>query len=64
MPALRASPGDANAGVRKAAVLALLRHVEHADARAALASATEDPDAGVRAYASGVHTTRAHASHG
>ncbi|WP_031077090.1 fumarate reductase/succinate dehydrogenase flavoprotein subunit [Streptomyces sp. NRRL S-118] len=58
VPALRASLGDANADVRKAAVLALLRHVEHQDARAALASATEDPDADVRAYASRVHASR------
>ncbi|MGP3953040.1 hypothetical protein [Streptomyces sp. 7N604] len=38
--------------MRKAAVLALLRHTGHDDARAALATAATDPDADVRAYAS------------
>ena len=41
-----------NADVRKAAVLALLRHSAREDARAALATAVTDPDADVRAYAS------------
>lgn len=42
---------DPNADVRKAAVLALLRHPGHAAAREALAGAVSDPDADVRAYA-------------
>ncbi|MFD7028205.1 fumarate reductase/succinate dehydrogenase flavoprotein subunit [Streptomyces sp. NPDC059917] len=42
---------DANADVRKAAVLALLVHRAEPAARAALATATADPDADVRAYA-------------
>ncbi|MFG2500657.1 fumarate reductase/succinate dehydrogenase flavoprotein subunit [Streptomyces sp. NPDC048441] len=62
VPALTKALDDANADVRKAAVLALLKHStkehstnEHsagADARAALATAVLDPDADVRAYAS------------
>ncbi|MGW7043724.1 fumarate reductase/succinate dehydrogenase flavoprotein subunit [Streptomyces avermitilis] len=57
VPALAKSLADPNADVRKAAVLALVRHAESegpgsADARAALATATTDPDADVRAYAS------------
>ncbi|MGC5343208.1 fumarate reductase/succinate dehydrogenase flavoprotein subunit [Streptomyces sp. DT171] len=51
VPALAAALDDPNADVRKAAVLALLRHPAHAPARTALASATADPDADVRAYA-------------
>ncbi|MFJ8394762.1 fumarate reductase/succinate dehydrogenase flavoprotein subunit [Streptomyces sp. NPDC094144] len=43
--------GDRNADVRKAAVLALLRHPGDAAAREALAGAVSDPDADVRAYA-------------
>ncbi|CAM5349105.1 hypothetical protein SFUMM280S_05477 [Streptomyces fumanus] len=35
----------------KAAVLALTRHTAGTEARAALATATADPDADVRAYA-------------
>ncbi|MFH8468798.1 fumarate reductase/succinate dehydrogenase flavoprotein subunit [Streptomyces sp. NPDC017991] len=61
--ALAEALGDSNADVRKAAVLALVRHAESADAsagstaaaaaaRAALATATSDADADVRAYAS------------
>ncbi|MFE7628033.1 fumarate reductase/succinate dehydrogenase flavoprotein subunit [Streptomyces sp. NPDC057509] len=42
---------DPNADVRKAAVLALLRHPDAAAAREALAGAVSDPDADVRAYA-------------
>lgn len=42
---------DANADVRKAAVLSLLVHRDTAEARTALASAVADPDADVRAYA-------------
>ncbi|HEY9328781.1 MAG TPA: HEAT repeat domain-containing protein, partial [Streptomyces sp.] len=42
---------DPNADVRKAAVLALLRHPGHGPAREALAGAVADPDADVRAYA-------------
>ncbi|MEU4065071.1 fumarate reductase/succinate dehydrogenase flavoprotein subunit [Streptomyces wedmorensis] len=61
--ALRAAPGalavpglakalaDPNADVRKAAVLALLAHRDDPAARAALAGATDDADADVRAYA-------------
>lgn len=52
VPALAKALGDANADVRKAAVLALLRHSAREDARAALATAVTDPDADVRAYAS------------
>ncbi|GDY74857.1 hypothetical protein SAV31267_043420 [Streptomyces avermitilis] len=57
MPALSKSLADPNADVRKAAVLALVRHAESEgpgspDARAALATATTDSDADVRAYAS------------
>ncbi|MET7616639.1 fumarate reductase/succinate dehydrogenase flavoprotein subunit [Streptomyces sp. NPDC005408] len=51
VPALAKTLGDPNADVRKAAVLALLRHSSHDDARAALATAVGDPDADVRAYA-------------
>ncbi|GAA0666257.1 hypothetical protein GCM10009535_52500 [Streptomyces thermocarboxydovorans] len=42
---------DPNADVRKAAVTALTRHRAHEEARAALATATGDVDADVRAYA-------------
>ncbi|MET7918948.1 fumarate reductase/succinate dehydrogenase flavoprotein subunit [Streptomyces avermitilis] len=57
VPALAKSLADPNADVRKAAVLALVRHAESEgpgspDARAALATATTDSDADVRAYAS------------
>ncbi|WP_406336503.1 fumarate reductase/succinate dehydrogenase flavoprotein subunit [Streptomyces sp. NBC_00203] len=53
VPALAKALGDANADVRKAAVLALVRHAGvDEDARAALATAVSDPDADVRAYAS------------
>ncbi|MEU4495333.1 fumarate reductase/succinate dehydrogenase flavoprotein subunit [Streptomyces sp. NPDC023998] len=51
VPALAKALGDANADVRKAAVLSLLRHSAREDARAALATAVTDPDADVRAYA-------------
>lgn len=51
VPALAGVLGDPNADVRKAAVLALLRHSAHDDARTALAAAVDDPDADVRAYA-------------
>ncbi|MET9734084.1 fumarate reductase/succinate dehydrogenase flavoprotein subunit [Streptomyces sp. NPDC006458] len=51
VPALAALLGDREADVRKAAVLALLRHRAQADARAALAGAVDDPDADVRAFA-------------
>ncbi|MGW7274527.1 fumarate reductase/succinate dehydrogenase flavoprotein subunit [Streptomyces sp. NPDC054864] len=51
VPALSKALGDPNADVRKGAVLALLRHSEHEDARTALATAVLDPDADVRAYA-------------
>ncbi|MEU1122916.1 fumarate reductase/succinate dehydrogenase flavoprotein subunit [Streptomyces sp. NPDC005899] len=43
--------GDPNADVRKAAVLALLRHTSHEAAREALSGVLTDPDADVRAYA-------------
>ncbi|MEV6730287.1 MULTISPECIES: fumarate reductase/succinate dehydrogenase flavoprotein subunit [unclassified Streptomyces] len=43
---------DDNADVRKAAVLSLRTHRTTPQARAALATATSDPDADVRAYAS------------
>ncbi|MEU5951693.1 fumarate reductase/succinate dehydrogenase flavoprotein subunit [Streptomyces sp. NPDC047525] len=51
VPALPTALADPNADVRKAAVLALLRHASHEAARTALASAVLDPDADVRAYA-------------
>ncbi|MFJ7071890.1 fumarate reductase/succinate dehydrogenase flavoprotein subunit [Streptomyces sp. NPDC098781] len=51
VPSLAGLLGDPDADVRKAAVLALLRHAAHEEARAALATAVEDPDADVRAYA-------------
>ncbi|MFA7767064.1 fumarate reductase/succinate dehydrogenase flavoprotein subunit [Streptomyces sp. NRRL S-448] len=51
VPALAKALADANADVRKAAVLALLAHRDTAEARAALATAVSDPDADVRAYA-------------
>ncbi|MFI5687734.1 fumarate reductase/succinate dehydrogenase flavoprotein subunit [Streptomyces sp. NPDC051636] len=51
VPALAKALADPNADVRKAAVLALTRHVADEEARAALATATADPDADVRAYA-------------
>ncbi|MEU6912954.1 fumarate reductase/succinate dehydrogenase flavoprotein subunit [Streptomyces olindensis] len=52
VPALAKALADANADVRKAAVLALSRHRSATEARAALATATTDSDADVRAYAS------------
>ncbi|MFD5077424.1 fumarate reductase/succinate dehydrogenase flavoprotein subunit [Streptomyces sp. NPDC058371] len=53
VPALAKALADPNADVRKAAVLALVRHAGgHEGARAALATATSDTDADVRAYAS------------
>ncbi|MEU9208990.1 fumarate reductase/succinate dehydrogenase flavoprotein subunit [Streptomyces sp. NPDC048415] len=53
VPTLAKALGDPNADVRKAAVLALMRHAgESEDARTALATATADSDADVRAYAS------------
>ncbi|MFI9809356.1 fumarate reductase/succinate dehydrogenase flavoprotein subunit [Streptomyces sp. NPDC052301] len=51
VPALAKALGDPNADVRKAAVLALSRHRATEEARAALATATTDSDADVRAYA-------------
>ncbi|MGW7439893.1 fumarate reductase/succinate dehydrogenase flavoprotein subunit [Streptomyces sp. NPDC054849] len=51
VPALAGALADANADVRKAAVLALLAHRGAAEARSALAAAVGDPDADVRAYA-------------
>nr|WP_281250178.1 fumarate reductase/succinate dehydrogenase flavoprotein subunit [Streptomyces monashensis] len=51
VPALAKALADANADVRKAAVLALTRHRGTAQARAALATAATDSDADVRAYA-------------
>ncbi|MEU5892873.1 fumarate reductase/succinate dehydrogenase flavoprotein subunit [Streptomyces sp. NPDC047461] len=51
VPALAKTLADRNADVRKAAVLALTRHTATGDARAALATATTDSDADVRAYA-------------
>ncbi|WP_037883152.1 MULTISPECIES: fumarate reductase/succinate dehydrogenase flavoprotein subunit [unclassified Streptomyces] len=51
VPALAKTLADANADVRKAAVLALLAHRDTAQARTALATAVSDPDADVRAYA-------------
>ncbi|MGW1751960.1 fumarate reductase/succinate dehydrogenase flavoprotein subunit [Streptomyces sp. NPDC002092] len=51
VPALAKALADANADVRKAAVLALTRHNGTAEARAALATVTSDSDADVRAYA-------------
>ncbi|MFE2551473.1 fumarate reductase/succinate dehydrogenase flavoprotein subunit [Streptomyces sp. NPDC059355] len=51
VPALAAALKDANADVRKAAVLSLRAHRAHPEARTALATAVSDPDADVRAYA-------------
>ncbi|QGV77124.1 fumarate reductase/succinate dehydrogenase flavoprotein subunit [Streptomyces ficellus] len=51
VPVLAEALGDANADVRKAVVLSLLRHRADDRARAALATATVDPDADVRAFA-------------
>lgn len=51
VPPLTGALDDPNADVRKAAVLALLRHPGHAAAREALAGAVADRDADVRAYA-------------
>ncbi|WP_030894493.1 fumarate reductase/succinate dehydrogenase flavoprotein subunit [Streptomyces sp. NRRL S-474] len=51
VPALAKALADANADVRKAAVLALTRHSTTEEARAALSTATTDSDADVRAYA-------------
>jgi succinate dehydrogenase/fumarate reductase flavoprotein subunit/HEAT repeat protein len=51
VPALAKALADANADVRKAAVLALTRHRTTEEAHAALATATTDSDADVRAYA-------------
>nr|WP_248296910.1 HEAT repeat domain-containing protein [Streptomyces sp. S1D4-11] len=53
VPALARALEDPNADVRKAAVLALVRHSSIDEgARVALATATADSDADVRAYAS------------
>ncbi|MFD9049926.1 fumarate reductase/succinate dehydrogenase flavoprotein subunit [Streptomyces zaomyceticus] len=51
VPALAKALADANADVRKAAVLSLLVHRADPGARTALAGASDDPDADVRAYA-------------
>ncbi|MGV9895342.1 HEAT repeat domain-containing protein, partial [Streptomyces tendae] len=52
VPVLAKALADRNADVRKAAVLALTRHTATTeDARTALATATGDTDADVRAYA-------------
>ncbi|WP_173861507.1 fumarate reductase/succinate dehydrogenase flavoprotein subunit [Streptomyces aureus] len=51
VPALTKALADANADVRKAAVLSLLVHRADPEARTALAGASDDPDADVRAYA-------------
>ncbi|MGW1779001.1 fumarate reductase/succinate dehydrogenase flavoprotein subunit [Streptomyces sp. NPDC002143] len=51
VPVLAKTLADPNADVRKAAVLALTRHRASQAARAALATATTDSDADVRAYA-------------
>ncbi|MDQ0582756.1 fumarate reductase/succinate dehydrogenase flavoprotein subunit [Streptomyces rishiriensis] len=51
LPVLAKTLADPNADVRKAAVLALTRHRGWEAARAALATATTDSDADVRAYA-------------
>ncbi|MFJ3442703.1 HEAT repeat domain-containing protein [Streptomyces sp. NPDC086081] len=51
VPALAKALADSDADVRKAAVLALIRHGASPEARAALATATTDPHADVRAYA-------------
>ncbi|MFJ3309134.1 fumarate reductase/succinate dehydrogenase flavoprotein subunit [Streptomyces sp. NPDC086549] len=51
VPALSKALADPNADVRKAAVLALTRHRDTEEARAALATVTADSDADVRAYA-------------
>ncbi|MFF0010755.1 fumarate reductase/succinate dehydrogenase flavoprotein subunit [Streptomyces sp. NPDC005374] len=51
VPALAKALADPNSDVRKAAVLALTRLTGTEDARAALATATTDSDADVRAYA-------------
>jgi HEAT repeat protein len=52
VPALTKASADPNADVRKAAVLSLLTHRADPEARAALATATTDSDADIRAYAS------------
>ncbi|MFF3644151.1 fumarate reductase/succinate dehydrogenase flavoprotein subunit [Streptomyces sp. NPDC002564] len=52
VPALAEASADANADVRKAAVLSLLVHRTDPGARAALAAAATDTDADVRAYSS------------
>ncbi|MGW1926927.1 HEAT repeat domain-containing protein, partial [Streptomyces massasporeus] len=51
VPALAKALADVNADVRKAAVLSLLVHRADPEARTALAGASGDPDADVRAYA-------------
>ncbi|WP_371525951.1 fumarate reductase/succinate dehydrogenase flavoprotein subunit [Streptomyces sp. NBC_01283] len=51
VPALTRTLTDPNADVRKAAVLSLLEHSAHEEAREALGTAVLDPDADVRAYA-------------
>ncbi|MFB7652035.1 MULTISPECIES: fumarate reductase/succinate dehydrogenase flavoprotein subunit [unclassified Streptomyces] len=52
VPVLAKALADPNADVRKTAVLALTRHADGTpDARSALATATTDSDADVRAYA-------------
>ncbi|MFF4172160.1 fumarate reductase/succinate dehydrogenase flavoprotein subunit [Streptomyces sp. NPDC001744] len=59
VPALAPALANANADVRRAAVLSLLAHRHEPAARAALAGAADDPDADVRAYAA----RAAHAVH-
>lgn len=51
VPVLAKALADPNADVRKSAVLALIKHRASEAARAALATATTDSDADVRAYA-------------
>jgi succinate dehydrogenase/fumarate reductase flavoprotein subunit/HEAT repeat protein len=57
VPPLAKALQDPNADVRKAAVLALLKHPADTEARAALATAVQDTDADVRAYAGRVNPT-------
>ncbi|MGW9453597.1 HEAT repeat domain-containing protein, partial [Streptomyces sp. NPDC055632] len=59
VPVLAPVLADPNADVRKAAVLSLLAHRDDPAARTALAGASDDPDADVRAYAA----RAAHAVH-
>lgn len=51
VPPLAKALDDPNADVRKAAVLSLLVYRADPSARTALAGASADPDADVRAYA-------------